>query len=185
LKIQQPTLPFDNGFFTSEGIDKMIRKKKITLNLENTRPCIKNENAVFQNQEAITFQMTMYDAINKIIEKDGYDNQYLDSTYGYYTYLKDYDCVLAHYNWHPIRGGGVKTPYENIKIVEEKLNRRLERLFEQIELADEINIYWGCTKHRFLQLDKKVFSLSKSVVRKNLLSTFSLWKEKKVIFHEI
>ena len=76
----------------------------------------------------------------------------------------------------------MKTPYENIKIVEEKLNRRLERLFEQIELADEINIYWGCTKHRFIQLDKKVFSLFKSVVRKNLLSTFSLWKKKKSSF---
>lgn len=184
IPIRQESLPFDSGFFTQESVQKMLRAKKLKINLENTVPCIKKEGFPLDDKKGFYFKTSTYEKINEYIAKNGYDNQYLDITNGYYTYLKDYDCVLAHYNWHPSSGKEITNPVENLKIIEETLNRRLERLLDMIRHADHIHLYWSAGKQeQFIQIDQKMYHFKKEVVKRKLLSVFSFWKNKKITLH--
>lgn len=160
--VRQPSLPFDSGFFTPEFVEKMIRAKKTKLNLENTYPCIKQEGFECKGERGVYFQTCTYEEINEYITKNGYDNHCLDKTSGYYPYLKDYDCVLVHYNWHPLSKQEVTNPVENLKIIQKTFNRRLKRLLQMIRKGQHLHIFWHTNKReQFLRINNKSYDLNK------------------------
>ena len=138
--IQQPSLPFDSGYFSSSSIIKFMESGKFEINLNNTNPCIKKENLIKDSLRGIDFKEVSYDFINEFIKKNGYNNSYLDATKGYYTLVKEFGFVLAHYNWHSSANERITNPKENIEIVNEILNRRKARLFDLINASSEINL---------------------------------------------
>lgn len=148
--------------------------------------CIKQEGFQCKGERGVYFKTCTYEEINEYITKNGYDNHYLDRTSGYYTYLKDYDCVLAHYNWHPLSRQEVTNPVENLKIMEETFNRRLKRLLQMIRKGQHLHIFWHTNKReQFLRINNKSYDLNKTVVERKLISFFSIWKKKQITFHQI
>lgn len=63
------------------------------------------------NKRGIKFVESSYEEIN-ILKTNGYSNKYLDFTKGYYTLLKGYGYVFAHYNWHKSSGKKSLNPKE-------------------------------------------------------------------------
>ena len=164
LKISpQASLPFDSGFFTPSSIIKFMEDNVVEINLENTNPCIKTENFIKDGKKGIKFQETNYNLINKFIEDNGYENSYLDSTKGYYTLIKKYGFVLAHYNWHPsadsVKSKNITNPEENIKIVNKTFNRRKTRLLELIDNSSEINLYLYSQGNLFIQINNLNYNI--------------------------
>ena len=182
IKISK-TLPFDNGFFSPYSIKKILNTKYIYVNLKNTVPCIKIENYIENNKKGIKFIQSSYEEINEYIEKNGYDNKYLDSTKGYYTLLKDYDCVLAHYNWHKSSCKKITDPKRNLEIIQEIINRRKDRLENIIKNLYTFHIYFDKDDNEFIIINNNKFNLSSNIVKDSLISTFSKYK-KKIIYHE-
>lgn len=184
-KIQKrETLPFDNGFWSPYSVKKILDSKYIHINLKNTVPCIKTEGYMDNNKEGIKFVESSYEEINKYIEKNGYDNKYLDSTKGYYTLLKDYGCVLAHYNWHKSSGKKITDPKRNLKITEETINRRKDRLENIIKNSNTLHIYYDKAGVEFIIINDEKFDLTTNVVKEFLILTFSKY-DKKIIYHEL
>lgn len=157
--IQQPSLPFDSGFFSSSSIIKFMESGKFKINLNNTNPCIKKENFIKDSLRGIDFKEVSYDFINEFIKKNGYKNSYLDSTKGYYTLVKKFGFVLAHYNWHPTSERKITNPKENIEIVNEIFNRRKARLFDLINASSEINLCVNFAKQRFIIINNEYYDL--------------------------
>lgn len=177
------TLPFDNGFISPYSIKKMLDNKYIHLNLKNTTPCIKIDNVYEENNKrGIKFIESSYEEINKHYEKNGYDNRYLDSTTGYYTLLKDYGCVLAHYNWHKSsKFGDIYDPETNLKIIEETINRRINRLKNLIKNANTLYIcYYEPENLEFMIINNERIDLSPNVAKEYLLHTFSRYEKKNI-----
>ena len=181
--LKRETLPFDNGFWSPYSIKKILDSKYIHINLKNTVPCIKTERYMENNKRGIKFVESSYEEINKYIEKNGYDNKYLDSTKGYYTLLKDYGCVFAHYNWHKSSGKKITDPKRNLKIIEETINRRKERLENIIKNSNTLHIYYDKAGVEFIIINDEKFDLTTNVVKEFLILTFSKY-EKKIIYHE-
>lgn len=160
LKIlSQASLPFDSGFFTPSSIIKFMEDNVLEINLENTNPCIKTENFIKDKKNGIKFEETNYNLINKFIEDNGYDNSYLDSTKGYYTLIKKYGFVLAHYNWHPISNREIINPKKNIEIINETFNRRKKRLLELIDNSSEINLHLYGQGNLFIQINNLNYNI--------------------------
>jgi hypothetical protein len=170
FRITQASLPFDSGFFSPESIIRFLNAEKIEINMENTTPCIKTEKYMENNIAGIKFEESNYDHINMIINKRGYDNNYLDITRGYYTLCKDYGFVLAHYNWHALsdteKNKGITEPEENINIINNTLTKRKHRLLEWIDNAKEINLYFHSqaslfheTHPMFMRVNKNKYDL--------------------------
>lgn len=136
------------------------------------------------NKKGIKFIESSYEEINEYIEKNGYDNKYLDKTYGYYTLLKEYDCVLAHYNWHKSSGEKNTDPEKNLMIIEEIINRRKQRLVNIIKNSNTLHIYWDKNGLEFIIINKEKYNLCSNVVKEHLILTFSRY-DKKIIYHEI
>lgn len=180
----QKTLPFDNGFITPYSIKKILNTKYININLENTVPCIKTEIYMENNKKGIKFVESSYEEINRYIKKNGYNNKYLDSTKGYYTLLKDYNCVLAHYNWHKSSSKKITDPKKNLKLIEEIINRRKKRLESIIKKSNTLHIYYDKASIEFIIINDKKFVLSTDVVKKNLILAFSKYK-KKIIYYDL
>ena len=180
---KQETLLFDNGFISPYSIKKLLNTKYININLENTVPCIKTAGYMENNKNGIKFVESSYEEINRYIEKFGYDNKYLDSTKGYYTLLKDYDCVLAHYNWHKSSGKKITDPEKNIKIIEETINRRKQRLENIIKNSNTLYIYYDKAGVEFIIINNEKFNLCTDVVKEHLILTFTRY-EKKIIYCE-
>lgn len=141
INLQPYSLPFDNGFFSPLSIIKFIEDKECKINIENTNPCLVIKNGIWKNdKKGIEFQEVDYQTVNNFIDKNGYDNKYLDRTNGYYTLCKDYQFVLAHYNWHLVSGREITNPEKNIEIINQMFNRRKKRLFELINKSSQINL---------------------------------------------
>lgn len=185
-KYLKETLPFDNGFWSPYSIKKILNTKYIHINLKNTVPCIKTEQYMENNKKGIKFVESSYEEINKYIEKHGYDNRYLDSTKGYYTLLKDYGCVLAHYNWHKLSRQKITNPERNLEIIEETINRRKDRLENMIKNSNTLHIYYydhHVEKNEFIIINDEKFDLTSNVVKEILILTFSKY-EKEIIYHK-
>ena len=178
------TLLFDNGFISPYSIKKLLNTKYINIDLENTAPCIKIKTYMDNNKKAIKFVESNYEEINKYIEKNGYSNKYLDSTRGYYTLLKDYNCILAHYNWHKSSGKNIINPKENLKIIEETMNRRKFRLENIIKNSNTLYLYYDKADIDFLIINNEKFNLCTDVVKEYLILTFTRY-EKKIIYNEL
>lgn len=181
--IGSETLPFDYGFFNPFSIKKLLNTDYININLENTSPCIKTENYTEDNKIGIKFVESSYEEIDKLIEENGYDNKYLDSTCGYYTLLKDYDCVLAHYNWHKMSNNTITEPKENLKILEETLNRRKQRLDNILKNSETIHIHYDKAGYEIFIINKEKYDISPSVVKEQLINSFSIYG-KKIIYYD-
>ena len=183
-KIQtRETFPFDNGFWSPYSIKKNLNTKYIHINLKNTVPCIKTQGYMENNKRGIKFVDSSYDEINEYIEKNGYNNKYLDSIKCYYTLLKEYGCVLAHYNWHKSSCKEITDPKKNLKIIEETLNRRKDRLENMIKNSNTLHIYYDQVGVEFIIINDEKFDLTTNVVKEFLILTFSKYK-KKIIYHK-
>lgn len=181
--IKQPSLPFDSGFFPCDSIINFLKAPELNISVNNTSPCIKYEQTRDQktNLMGTRFVKTSYDAIDEYITNNGYSNKYLDYTKGYYTSLDDYGIVLAHYNWHPSSEEHITNPEENVDIMNKLLNRRRDRLFELIDQADIMSIYYF-RNAAFMEIDDNRFELDEDSVRLKLLNYF---KDKQVNFIRI
>ena len=163
LKIKkQASLPFDSGFFTPLSIIKFM-EDNVEINLKNTNPCIKTENFIKDKKNGIKFEETNYDLINEFIKENGHHNSYLDSTKGYYTLVKKYGFVLAHYNWHPsansVHSKNITNPEENIPIINKILNRRKTRLLELMNNSSQINLYFDDYGYSFMQINNLTYNM--------------------------
>jgi len=153
FNIKQASLPFDSGFFTPLSIIKFM-ENDVKINLGNTNPCIKTENFIKDEKKGIKFEEVNYNLINEFIKENGYRNSHLDSTEGYYTLIKKYEFVLAHYNWSPISNKEITNPKKNIEIINETFNRRKIRLLELINNSSQINLYLYTQGNLFLQINR-------------------------------
>lgn len=153
--IYQPTLPFDNGFFSPMSIIRFMKDDIVDISCKTTKPCIKTEYYEYAGRTGILMQSSTYEEIDTHISKRGYDNHYLDATAGYYTLVEKYGFILAHYNWHKSsKHYTPKTTDESISEIQDMLTRRKERLFDMIEQADAINIVFQRTsQEEFLKID--------------------------------
>lgn len=169
--IDQPSLPFDNGFFPVESVVKFITDDNINLNQENTCPMIKHGDGTSH----IKFISSTYPQINHAIHKQKrYNNQLLDTTRGYYTWCRDYDFVLAHYNWHPSskHGDNVKDIKHNMLSISAMMNRRKQRLMQQIDDADEVHLVYWDHDHKMMSIDDTHYDLSAKHAENILIDTF-------------
>lgn len=185
LKINQPSMPFDSGFFSAGSIIKFMEADKIEINLENTAPCIKTEEFHHKNKLGINFEPSSYTQIDDFIEKNGYDNSYLDSTRGYYTLCKDYGFLLAHYNWHKSAARklskGVTDPEKNVNNINHILSRRKNRLLDMIEGSEKINLcFYNHQKYEFMKIDQTSYTLSNDSM--NLLKSYFEGRFKNKLF---
>lgn len=97
--------------------------------------------------------------------------------------LKDYGCVLAHYNWHKSSEKKITDPKRNLKIIEETINRRKERLENIIKNSNTLHIYYDKASVEFIIINDEKFDLTTNVVKEFLILTFSKY-DKKIIYHE-
>ena len=165
LGIKQPSLPFDWGFFTTRSIFLFLQKEKIDINIHNTSPCLKIDDYIIGAEKGILFKESNYNVINDFIYKNGFEknwktpfgklcNQYLDTAGCYYTLIKDYNFVLAHYN---SRSGD---PIKNLKKIHETFTRRRERLLDLINDSDKIHLYFHNPRnYDFIQINDAQYSI--------------------------
>jgi len=174
VKTVPETMPFDNGFFSPSSIEKFLNTADLKITLENTVPCLKFERHEEDGKIGIWFKPSSYDEIDKYIADHGYDNRYLDSSKGYYTLCKEFDFVLAHYNWHPLSGKKITQPEKNIQMINDVLNRRKNRMFEFIKARSLLNIYWFDANCDFVKIDNRRYDFSKGIVmQKTFTDMFS------------
>ena len=91
--------------------------------------------------------------------------------------------MLAHYNWHKSSGKNITEPKINLKIIEETINRRKERLENIIKNANTLHIYYDKAGVDFIIINDEKFDLTTNVVKEFLILTFSKY-DKKIIYHE-
>jgi len=179
----QATLPFDNGFFPSESIAKFISDGNIKLNQSNSIPMVKHG----EKTPHLKFTSSTYALIDSAIAKTKkYDNTLLDTTRGYYTWYKKYNFILAHYNWHASsnQGDGSKGIDHNMAVLTSILNRRRQRLIDQINKATEVRLVYWSSNHETICINDTQYDLSSNHVKDVLSNAFSKL-HRNVIFQEI
>ncbi len=172
LEVQQESLPFDSGFFPPHSIASVLLNKRVSLAYPDEGsthcPCRKIEN---YNDKihglGVRFFTSSYKKINALAKdkKQNGINEYLDSTFGYYTLDKKNKFVLAHYNWHKFasqeKSKGIYDIKTNIENINNTLNRRIERLFEKCNKADYIIfVTFNRQKFQYMAIDDVFYSLS-------------------------
>lgn len=197
LGIDQPSLPFDSGFFPPASVVSIFKNPKIDLSFEsnnvNHAVCIKHEG--FNNPtygSGIKFKTSTYDGINKrvILRGDKPKNNFLDSTGGYYTFDMTHNFVLAHYNWHeaadPAKSGGIVDPRVNLKNINNILNGRIDRMFEMCSAAKQILFVQGeFQEFNHMMVDDDAYDLNEmSVIQETVTELFGA-KSLVVRFSEI
>lgn len=146
LGLEQPTFPFDNGFFPPISVASVIKKPKINLNFDDSNSnhtvCIKYANYDDPvHGKGIKFKKSTYEEINSYVTNRNVNGieRYLDATYGYYTLDLKHNFVLAHYNWHkfanPQHSKGICDPKVNLDNINSILNRRIARMFDVCNAA--------------------------------------------------
>lgn len=180
LGIQQASLPFDSGFFPPKSIESIFKDPKIELSINSDNSshavCKKNEAEWNGSEKSITFKTMDYDEIIKHVKSKDQDdiNQYLDSTFGFYTLDKKHKFVLAHYNWHFFadekKSNGLVTPEKNLPIINSMMNKRIERMFNLIENAKvTFFIFYDPQNFANMKIDKDKYQFSEI---KDLNDTF-------------
>jgi hypothetical protein len=167
IGLSQPSLPFDAGFFPPDAIISMIQEPIINLRIEDFSTyalCTKEDPCVDENNsKGIVFERSSLSIVDKHVSiclKAGKPiEKYLDSTMAYYTHDEKHGHVLAHYNWHRLSS----RPWDmqaNLISINETLNRRLARLFNILESAQEVLLVWAQHGYEFMKVDEKRFDLS-------------------------
>lgn len=191
LDIKQASLPFDSGFFSMESICNILRNEVVSLSFDNHMVCKKEEKFKHPSYgKVLKFTPSSYDEIDSIIEncEKSEFNKYLDTTYGYYTWDRDNDFVLAHFNWHKNSQyeSGVYNRLENINNINTLLNRRIERMFELCHKAKIIIFVVGEFQgYEKMIIDDRVFSTKNtSILSESVMSKFGA-KAKVLNFDEV
>lgn len=171
FKFNQPSMPFNSGFFSPSSIASIIRNPIINLKYpENTLThsvCIKYENHMDSALgRGIKFQKSSYAEINSLATSRDLMgiNKYLDHTYGYYTLDMQHNFVLAHYNWHVFatqsKSKGIYDPNINIENINKTLNRRIQRMFDLCNSSKYVFFVVGeFQKYNYMMIDDKYFDL--------------------------
>jgi hypothetical protein len=182
LKISQPSLPFDSGFFTPASVASIIKNPSINLSYSNHSVCIKYENYYDSVLGlGIRFKTSTYAELNTLIANTHKDEikQYLDGTYGYYTLDTQHNYVLAHYNWHTLASQSnperMFAPEINIKNINETLNQRIKRMFQLCNNAKYIFFVFGeYQEYKYMMIDDHSFDLHNFKDVENIVNnTFS------------
>lgn len=168
--ISQQTYPFNNGFFPPASFASLLTLPRVCMNTEDKTSfdiCQKFENqsdpTIGKGIRFIRSSKEEIDAAATSRQQKGI-NQYLDSTYGYYTLDNQHSYVLAHYNWHAFaderKSKGVIDTSQNLKIVCETLNRRMARLLEICHAAKIIIfVYHNPQNYKYMSIDNKMLDL--------------------------
>jgi hypothetical protein len=176
LRIGQPSLPFDNGFFPPETVGALLEKGTVDLAWpsfnEGHAVCKKYEN--YSDKvlgKGIKFVRSSYAEIDALANDRSLPNinQYLDATFGYYTLDANYRFVLAHYNWHKFasieQSGGMYDPQLAVRALSDLLTKRMERLYYQCTKAQSVIFVVGETQgYDFMMIDEEHFDLRNSEI---------------------
>ncbi|PKF62533.1 hypothetical protein CW745_03655 [Psychromonas sp. psych-6C06] len=173
LRIKQASLPFDSGFFSPDAIANILENKNIALKypnekLNNHQVCMKYENHLHDKHgKGIKFISSSYEEIDKLVSSSNIDtiNNYLDSTFGYYTLDVKNRYVLAHYNWHKLatknKSKGIYDKNLNVKNISDTLNKRLKRMFELCDKAKRIIFVISNTQnYQYMMIDDEFTDLN-------------------------
>ncbi len=172
LGVRQASLPFDSGFFSPKSVASVLSNPKIELKYHDQgsthRVCIKKAKyRDMLNGIGIKFEISDYDFINSMASHPEMENinNYLDSTFGYYTLDVKHQFVLAHYNWHkfshPSKSKGVVDPEKNLENINDMFNRRLDRLFNLCRKAKHIFFVYGeFQKFNYIQIGSEFHDLN-------------------------
>ncbi|WP_316896608.1 tetratricopeptide repeat protein [Pseudodesulfovibrio indicus] len=170
LKFNQPSMPFDWGFFPPHSIVSILNNPTINLSHADatlSSPCIKSEQYLDQNSEkGIRFQRSSYADLAHLIKDKGQRdlNRYLDGSCAYYTLDATHQYVLAHYNWHEFanvaESRGVHSPEVNIRRINDKINKRIRRMFDLCESADHVFfITYEHQDYKYMMIDDTKYDL--------------------------
>lgn len=172
VRINQKSTVFTNGFFPPDSIISVFKNPKFSLEFSDPKThavCIKHEH--YEDPElgiGIKFNKTTYDYINSIAtDKNTKEiNKYLDSTYGYYTLVKEHGFVLAHYNWHKhasqTKSKGIYNPKDNLQNINDIMNRRVARMIDECNNAKYIVcLYYENQGYNFMMIDNQIHYLNK------------------------
>jgi hypothetical protein len=178
--IEQASLPFDNGFFPPTSIANVLRNKRVYLGESEHTVCLKYENYISETAgKGIKFELSTYEFINQKVKEEGRNiNGFLDNTFGYFTYDKKNELVLAHYNWHDNAdlkySKGIKGSKENLLVASQLLNKRIRRMIELCHAAEHIFFIFGNNQdYNFLQIDNKLHDLTElNVLEEEALNIF-------------
>lgn len=172
FSISQASLPFDSGFFPPQAVAKLLEEKFIDLKYGDNglthKVCVKTEpNEDPEYGLGVKFETKSYEYINrKTLSPDQKNiNNYLDSTFGYYTLDCRLNYVLAHYNWHEFssktKSKGITDPETNLRNLSEMLNKRIERMFKLCNEAEFILfVFYENQKYKYMQIDENYYFLN-------------------------
>lgn len=189
LGISQPSLPFDCGFFPPNSVSKILRTQRVNLDYDSHAVCIKHENYTDRERVlGIRFESSSYSEIDSLaISTEQPDlNQYLDSTFGYYTLDREFNYVLAHYNWHAFAGklhaGSISTPQNHLRQIRSLLNRRIQRLVDMCTNARLVFFVYGENQgYSYMDLDGT--SLRLNVLKSIEAAANHMFSAKSVAMH--
>lgn len=170
IRINQKSSIFNSGFFPPSSVVSIFKHPKVNLKYSDKTShsvCIKYEHySDTKHGKGIKFKKTTYDEINSIVTSKELPsiNRYLDSTFGYYTLDNKHNFVLAHYNWHKFanteKSKGIIDPAINLKNINEMLNRRIDRMFEECHNAKHIFfIYLEDQGYNYMMIDDNKYDL--------------------------
>jgi hypothetical protein len=170
LGLSQASLPFDSGFFSPHSVASVFESPTIALSYadETTHTvCKKFEN---YNEElkgvGIKFELSSYEEIDNIVSSKNIPNinQFLDSTFGYYTLDKKHKFILAHYNWHAfaddVKSKGVKNPEDNLPLINKMVQARIERMLELCHRAKYIFFVHLNENGNYIKIGDEYFDLT-------------------------
>jgi hypothetical protein len=171
MGLNQASLPFDSGFFPPSSVLSIFVNPKVEMDYSDPNShavCVKIEKSNSKTYGlGITFESSSYDEINSIVTNRTIPkmNKYLDSTFGYYTLDKNHNFVLAHYNWHEFadidQSNRVCEPSQNIQLINNMLNKRIERMLGLCDTCEHIFfVTHESQSYNHMKIDEKYHSLN-------------------------
>jgi hypothetical protein len=170
LGFSQASLPFDSGFFSPHSVASIFESPRIEMIFSDEKTqtvCEKYENYNEESKgKGIKFELSSYQKIDDIVSSKNMPriNQYLDSTFGYYTLDKKHKFILAHYNWHAfsedVKSKGVRNPEDNLTLINEMLQSRIERMLELCHRAKYIFFVYLNQNGDYIKIGDEFFDLT-------------------------
>ncbi|WP_148294116.1 hypothetical protein [Azospirillum sp. B506] len=170
--VSQESLPFDSGFFPPAAVASLLRSDRVDLaqfgSEKGHAVCMKFEH--FMHEEfgnGIKFQTSSYEEIDELARDRNAPNinQFLDSTFGYYTCDLRNCFVLAHFNWHKFsdikNSGGSYDVLRNITHASSILTKRVNRMHETCFRAKWVVFaIYDIKKYKYMMIDDAIFDLN-------------------------
>ncbi|MEA2016940.1 MAG: hypothetical protein U9N59_00710 [Campylobacterota bacterium] len=193
IGLSQESLPFDSGFFSIESIVSILKNPKISISYPDNgvthTVCKKYENYLHpQYGKCIKFIKSSYEEIDSLASSREQEdiNNYLDSSYGYYTLDLQHQYILAHYNWHKFANktlsNGVYNPKINIKLVNEKLQRRVDRMLDKCDKAKHIFfVYAEHQGYNYMFIDDMKYDLGNFQALENTVKNKFFYKDVHIV----